>query len=141
MGKRELIDIAGELRGETEKAFRKQAEKLIAEIGESKPAMANLTKKALQALYKYAVKNNWVEANPIIGIDWFKVGTHHTWTEGELQTFEKRWPVGTRQSPKCTAAILWPVSCTLSSKRPARNYTCRSLMKSSGRLRHSLRGA
>jgi integrase len=75
----------------------RQAAKLIADIGETKPAMANLTKRVLQAVYKYAVKAGWVDANPIIGIDGFKGGTHHTWTEGELQAFEKRWPLGTRQ--------------------------------------------
>jgi integrase len=81
----------------TARITHKQAEKLIADIGETKPSMANLTKRVLQAVYKYAVKANWVDANPIIGIDPFKGGTHHTWTEGELQTFEKRWPLGTRQ--------------------------------------------
>ena len=59
--------------------------------------MANLTKRVLQAVYKFALKDGWVDANPIIGIDPFKGGSHHTWTEGELQTFEKRWPLGTRQ--------------------------------------------
>jgi enterobacteria phage integrase len=81
----------------TAKINHRQACKLIADIGETKPAMANLTKRVLQAVYKYAVKAGWVDANPIIGIDPFKTGTHHTWTEGELQTFEKRWPLGTRQ--------------------------------------------
>jgi integrase len=81
----------------TARITHKQAAKLIADIGEKKPAMANLTKRVLQAVYKYAVKADWMDANPIIGIDPFKGGTHHTWTEGELQTFEKRWPVGTRQ--------------------------------------------
>jgi integrase len=81
----------------TAKITHRQAAKVIADIGETKPAMANLTKRVLQAVYKYGVKNGWVDANPIIGIDAFKGGTHHTWTEGELQTFEKRWPVGTRQ--------------------------------------------
>ena len=81
----------------TARITHKQAAKLVADIGEKKPAMANLTKRVLQAVYKFAVKNSWVDANPIIGIDAFKGGTHHTWTEGELQTFEKRWPVGTRQ--------------------------------------------
>ena len=81
----------------TARITHKQAAKLIAEIGETKPAMANLTKRVLQAVYKYAVKMTGVDANPIVGIDPFKTGTHHTWTEGELQTFEKRWSVGTRQ--------------------------------------------
>jgi len=75
----------------------KQAAKLIADIGERRPAMANLTKRVLQAVYKYAVKAGWVDANPVLGIDHFKTGTHHTWTEGELKTFEARWPLGTRQ--------------------------------------------
>jgi len=81
----------------TARITHKQAAKLIADIGENRPAMANLTKRVLQAVYKFAVKEGWVDANPIIGIDPFKTGTHHTWTEGELQAFEKRWPIGTRQ--------------------------------------------
>lgn len=81
----------------TARITHRQAAKLIADIGETRPAMANLTKRVLQAVYKFAVKAGWVDANPIIGIDSFKGGTHHTWTEGELQAFEKRWPLGTRQ--------------------------------------------
>jgi integrase len=59
--------------------------------------MANLTRSVLQALMKYAVKANWRSDNPISGIEPFKIGTHHTWTEGELKTFEERWPLGTRE--------------------------------------------
>jgi len=81
----------------TARINHKQASKLIAEIGEKRPAMANLTKKVLQTVYKYAAKHDWVDTNPIIGIAPFKTGTHHTWTEGELHAFEKRWPLGTRQ--------------------------------------------
>jgi enterobacteria phage integrase len=81
----------------TAKMTHRNAAKVIADIGDKKPAMANLTKRVLQAVYKYAVKAGWIDANPIVGIEAFKGGTHHTWTEGELQTFEKRWPVGTRQ--------------------------------------------
>ena len=75
----------------------KQASKLIAEIGATKPGMANLTKSVLQKMMKYAIKANWRDDNPIIGIETFKRGTHHTWNEGELKTFETRWPLGTRQ--------------------------------------------
>jgi integrase len=75
----------------------KQASKLIAEIGATKPGMANLTKSVLQKMMKYAIKANWRDDNPIIGIEPFKRGTHHTWNEGELKTFETRWPLGTRQ--------------------------------------------
>ena len=47
--------------------------------------MANLTKSVLQKLFKYAVKEGWRDDNPMIGIDRFKGGEHHTWTEGEAQ--------------------------------------------------------
>jgi integrase len=75
----------------------KQASKLIADIGATKPGMANLTKSVLQKVMKYAVKQAYRDDNPFIGIEPFKRGTHHTWTEGELKTFEVRWPLGTRQ--------------------------------------------
>jgi integrase len=75
----------------------KHAGKIIQDIGATKPGMANLTKSVLQKLMKYAVKTGWRDDNPIIGIEPFKRGTHHTWTEGELKTFEAKWPLGTRQ--------------------------------------------
>jgi len=71
--------------------------KIIHAIGETKPGMANLTKSVLQKMMKYAVKAKWRSDNPVLGIEPFKRGTHHTWTEGELTTFEQRWPLGTRQ--------------------------------------------
>jgi integrase len=75
----------------------KHASKLIQDIGEKKPGMANLTKSVLQKMMKYAVKAEWRDDNPFIGIEPFKRGTHHTWTEGELKAFETRWSLGTRQ--------------------------------------------
>jgi enterobacteria phage integrase len=71
--------------------------KIIEEVGKTKPAMGNLTASVLRALMKYAVKEKWRSDNPVLGIEPFKVGTHHTWTEGELRTFEQRWPLGTRE--------------------------------------------
>ena len=41
--------------------------------------------------------SKWRDDNPIVGVEPFKLGTHHTWTEGELKTFETKWPLGTRQ--------------------------------------------
>jgi integrase len=71
--------------------------KIIADIGATKPGMANLTKSVLQKMMKYAVKMKWRADNPVLGIESFKRGTHHTWSEGELKTFEARWPLGTRE--------------------------------------------
>jgi len=74
-----------------------KVDKIIQTIGETKPGMANLTKSVVQTLMKYAVKMKWRSDNPVIGIERFKSGTHHTWTESELKTFEARWPLGTRE--------------------------------------------
>jgi integrase len=71
--------------------------KIIQDIGETKPGMANLTRSVLQKMMKYAVKMKWRADNPVAGVEPFKGGTHHSWTEGELKTFEGRWPLGTRQ--------------------------------------------
>lgn len=77
----------------------KHADKIIQDIGATRPAMANLTKKVLGKLMKYAIKAGWRDDNPVNGhgIEAFKIGTHHTWTEGELQKYEAKWPLGTRQ--------------------------------------------
>lgn len=75
----------------------KKVAKIIQDIGTKKPGMANLTKSVLQKMMKYAVKEGWRDDNPVLGIEPYKRGTHHTWTEGELKTFEARWPLGTRQ--------------------------------------------
>lgn len=75
---------------------RQAAEQLISEIGH-KPAMANLRRAVLGRLYAWGVKARLVEINPFIGIERFKIGTHHTWTEGEIALYEKRWRVGTRE--------------------------------------------
>lgn len=77
----------------------KHADKIIQEIGAKRPAMGNLTKKVLGKLMKYAVKAGWRDDNPINGhgIESFRIGTHHTWTEGELKAYETKWPLGTRE--------------------------------------------
>jgi integrase len=82
--------------------------KIIGDIGATKPGMANFTKSVLQKLMKYAVKAKWRPDNPVIGIERFKSGTHHTWTEGELKTFETRWPLGTRER-LAYALLLWTI--------------------------------
>jgi integrase len=69
----------------------------IEEIGATKPAMANTTRSVLNRLMKYAVAKEWRRDNPITGMERYKIGSHHTWTDGELSQFEAAWPVGTRE--------------------------------------------
>jgi integrase len=69
----------------------------IYEIGAERPGLANLTRSVLRKLLAHAVRHGWRTDNPVTEIDSYKLGTHHTWTDGELAAFEARWPLGTRQ--------------------------------------------
>lgn len=67
------------------------ARKIIEEIGETSPGMANLTRSVLRKVWTFA----GIAANPFVKLPSYKMGTHHTWTEAELRAYEKRWKVGT----------------------------------------------
>lgn len=81
-------------------------ERIITRIGVDHPAMGNLTRAVMRRLMGYAVKRKLLPANPVTGIELFNVGEHHTWTDVELRTFEKRWPIGTRER-LAYALLLW----------------------------------
>jgi integrase len=74
-----------------------KARKIIQEIGASRPAMANLTKAILRRLFSFAVSIGQRRDNPFDQTPKYKIGTHHTWTDAELDAYEKRWPLGTRE--------------------------------------------
>ncbi len=76
-----------------------KAEKIIADIGATKPGMANLSRSVLSSVFKYAVKLRLRPDNPFSAtvIDAYKLGTHHTWTDIELDVYRQRWPLGTRE--------------------------------------------
>lgn len=74
-----------------------KAEKIINEIGQKAPGMGNLTRAVMRRLFKFAVKKKVRSDNPILGIEPFEVGEHHTWTDAELRQFEEKWRLGTRQ--------------------------------------------
>lgn len=61
------------------------------------PAAANDLMKKLRRLMEFAIKREWIVANPTAGIRPFKEGTHHTWTDEELAQFETCWPLGTKE--------------------------------------------
>jgi integrase len=73
------------------------AEKILDKIGAEKPAMANLTRAAMRRVMKLAVKLKRRRDNPFLGLEPYKVGEHHTWTDGELKLFETKWRLGTRE--------------------------------------------
>jgi integrase len=76
---------------------RRVAMNIIEEIGATRPGMANLTLKAMRRLFAYAVKKEMRDDNPFVGIESYKLGTHHTWTDAEIAAYETVWPIGTRE--------------------------------------------
>lgn len=73
------------------------AEKIINKIGAARPGMGNLTRAVMRRVMQFAVKEKRRLDNPMLGIDPFKVGEHHTWTDAELRQYEAKWHLGTRQ--------------------------------------------
>jgi integrase len=74
-----------------------KARKIIEEIGETRPALANLTRACLRALFNYAVSLKWRHTNPFLGLKAYKMGSHHTWTDEEIAAYIAYWPVGSRE--------------------------------------------
>jgi integrase len=74
-----------------------KARKIVQEIGANRPAMANLTRAILRRLFSFAVAIGQRRDNPFNAVPKYKIGTHHTWTDEQLTTFEQRWPLGTRE--------------------------------------------
>lgn len=61
------------------------------------PGAANNFLKALKALYVFAIEEEFVETNPVVGVKRLKLaaGGFKTWTVGDCKKFEDKHPVGT----------------------------------------------
>src|SRR5262249_8437843 len=59
--------------------------------------MANLTPAVMRRGMHLAAHKNLRGDSAVAAIEAYEVGEHHTWTDAELQTFETKWSVGTRQ--------------------------------------------
>jgi integrase len=70
---------------------------IIQAIGSARPGMANLTIAILKKLMAHAIKIGLRDSNPVVGVERYRQGSHHTWTEDELAAYEARWPLGTRE--------------------------------------------
>jgi integrase len=76
---------------------RRAAMNIIEEIGTTRPGMANLSLKVMRRLFAYAIKREMRTDNPFLGIEPYRLGIHHTWTDAEIAAYEAVWKVGTRQ--------------------------------------------
>jgi integrase len=73
------------------------ARNIIEAIGASRPGTANLTRAVLSKVIIYAISIGVRADNPFIGLERYRLGTHHTWTDAEIAQFQRRWPLGTRE--------------------------------------------
>jgi integrase len=73
------------------------ARRVIENIGASRPGMANLTRAVMSKVMAYAIDTGIRHGNPFAGLKPYRLGTYHTWTDAELEQFERRWPLGTRE--------------------------------------------
>src|SRR5215510_3054775 len=74
-----------------------KARKILQEIGEHRPGMANLTRAVLRRMFRFAIAVGQRRDNPFDQTPKYKLGTHHTWNDVELDAYEKKWPLGTRE--------------------------------------------
>jgi integrase len=76
---------------------RRVARRIIEEIGETRPSMANLTTSIMRCLFGYAIDLELRSDNPFARIKPYQTGTHHTWTDLEIAAYEALWPIGMRE--------------------------------------------
>jgi integrase len=76
---------------------RAAARNVIEAIGAARPGMANLTRAVLSNVMAYAIATGERTDNPFAGLERYRLGTHHTWTDAEIAQFERRWRLGTRE--------------------------------------------
>jgi integrase len=64
---------------------------------DDRPAAKLDTLKKLRILIKHAMKKKWLNGDPSTGIKRGKLGEVRSWTDDEIQQFEGRWPIGSKQ--------------------------------------------
>jgi integrase len=62
-----------------------------------RPGAALCILKMLRVLIRHAIDIGWLKHDPSLGIKRPKTKEIRSWTEGEIETFENRWPIGTKQ--------------------------------------------
>ena len=75
---------------------REKVDKIIGRMSD-KPGAGIVLLKRIRTLVRYAIQLNWRDTDPTLGAASYKSEEIHTWDEDEIETFEKEWPLGTRQ--------------------------------------------
>lgn len=61
------------------------------------PAAANDVLKKLRILIHFAIDNGWRKDDPTLRIKKYAGGEFHSWTDEEIETYERRWPIGSKE--------------------------------------------
>ena len=69
-----------------------------------RPGAGIILLKRIRTLIRYAMALGWTDRDPTAGVRGYKSKEIHTWNEGEIAVFERRWPEGTRE--RLTFALL-----------------------------------
>ena len=70
----------------------------------NKPGAGIILLKRIRTLIRYAMALGWTDRDPTAGVKGYRSTEIHTWNEGEISIFERRWPEGTRE--RLTFALL-----------------------------------
>jgi enterobacteria phage integrase len=71
--------------------------------------------KILRILIRHAIDIGWLKHDPSLGIKRPKTQEIRSWTEAEIQKFEQRWPIATKQrlrSRSCSTPASVAAMCT-----------------------------
>jgi integrase len=74
------------------------------------PGEANDVLKKLKVLLNFAIDSGWRTDNPASRVKTFAEGEFHTWTDGEIARFERRWAIGTT-ARSAFALLLYTGQC------------------------------
>jgi enterobacteria phage integrase len=75
---------------------REHAEVIIGDMAE-KPGAGIVLLKRIRTLVRFAIDLKWIDTDPTAGIKAYRSKEFHTWTDAELEQFEKHWKPGTKQ--------------------------------------------
>ena len=77
---------------------RKHVRKMLAEKAAT-PAAANNLLRMIRVLMRLAVDDGWRKDDPTLGVKSIRMRStgFHTWTDEEIASFERHWPIGTRE--------------------------------------------
>jgi len=97
-------------RNEIEKIRRDHGHRMVADIRREhikklfadkadKPGAANKFLRHMRTLMRFAVDENWRPDDPTLNIKKMKIkgGGFRAWTDADIETFEAKWPIGSRE--------------------------------------------